>query len=105
MPVTLYWQALAGDIPTGYTVFVHLLAGDGRILAQHDGVPAGGARPTNEWLAGETVSDAHELAWRETGYSGPARLAVGLYDPLTGARLPMAAGDLFVLPIDLMVAP
>ena len=105
VPVSLYWQALAGDIPTGYTVFVHLLADDGRILAQHDGVPAGGARPTNEWLAGEYVSDAHELAWREAGYSGPARLAVGLYDPLTGARLPMAAGDLFVLPIDLMVAP
>jgi hypothetical protein len=103
--VTLYWQALSGDISTSYTVFVHLLAEDGRILAQHDGAPAGGARPTNEWLAGEYVSDAHELAWRETGYRGPARLAVGLYDPLTGARLPTAGGDLFVLPIDLVVAP
>jgi 4-amino-4-deoxy-L-arabinose transferase-like glycosyltransferase len=105
VPITLYWQALAGDISTGYTVFVHLLADDGRLIAQSDAVPAGGARPTNEWLAGEYVSDRHQLAWRETGYSGPVRLAVGLYDPLTGARLPTADGDLFVLPTTLTVAP
>ena len=42
--------------------------------------------------------------WRESGYVGPARLAVGLYDPLTGARLPTAEGDLFLLPITLTVA-
>ena len=103
VPVTLYWQALAGDILTGYTVFVHLLADDGRLIAQSDAVPAGGARPTNEWLMGEYVTDTHELAWRETGYSGPARLAVGLYDPLTGARLPTAEGDLFLLPFELSI--
>ncbi len=102
--MTLYWQAVAGDIPTGYTVFVHLLADDGRLIAQSDAVPAGGARPTNEWLMGEYVVDTHELAWRETGYSGPARLAVGLYDPLTGVRLPTAdGGDLFLLPTTVTV--
>ena len=102
--MTLYWQAVAGDIPTGYTVFVHLLADDGRLIAQSDAVPAGGARPTNEWLMGEYVVDTHELAWRETGYSGPARLAVGLYDPLIGARLPTAdGGDLFLLPTTVTV--
>ena len=103
--VTLHWQALSGAIPTGYTVFVHLLADDGRLIAQHDGPPAGGARPTNEWLEGEYVSDTHELVWREAGYSGPARLAVGLYDPLTGARLPTGEGDLFLLPGTFTVVP
>ena len=68
--------------------------------------PAGGARSTNEWLEGEYVSDTHELVWRETGYNGLARLAVGLYDPLTGARLATAEGDdLFLLPITVTVAP
>ena len=106
VPIMLYWQALASDIPTGYTVFVHLLADDGRLIAQSDAVPAGGARSTNEWLEGEYVSDTHELVWRETGYSGLARLAVGLYDPLTGARLATAEGDdLFLLPITVTVAP
>jgi hypothetical protein len=106
VPITLYWQAPVGDIPTAYTVFVHLLADDGRLIAQSDAIPAGGARPTNEWLAGEYVRDAHELVWREAGYAGPARLAVGLYDPLTGARLPTAdGGDLFLLPFSLTVGP
>ena len=103
--VTLHWQALSGEIATGYTVFVHLLADDGRLIAQHDGPPAGGAQPTNEWLEGEYVSDTHEMAWREAGYSGPARLAVGLYDPLTGARLPTGGGDIFLLPGTFTVAP
>jgi len=104
-PITLYWQALSGDIGASYTVFVHLLAEDGRLIAQHDGPPAGGARPTNEWLAGEYVSDAHELVWREAGYRGPARLVVGLYDPISGARLPTAGGDVFELPITVTVSP
>ena len=106
LSIALYWQALAGDIPTGYTVFVHLLSDDGRLIAQSDAVPASGARPTNEWLMEEYVTDTHELIWRETGYSGPARLAVGLYDPLTGARLATAdGGDLFLLPITVTVTP
>ncbi|CUS02561.2 membrane protein of unknown function [Candidatus Promineifilum breve] len=104
VPLTLYWQALSGEIPTGYTVFAHLLAEDGRLLAQHDAPPANGRRPTNEWLAGEYVIDAHELVWRETGYTGPARLAVGLYDPQTGARLLTTGGaDAFVLPVAITV--
>jgi hypothetical protein len=74
VPIMLYWQALASDIPTGYTVFVHLLADDGRLIAQSDAVPAGGARSTNEWLEGEYVSDTHEWSG-ETGYSGLARLS------------------------------
>ena len=106
VPVTLNWQALSGEIGANYTIFVHLLAEDGRLIAQHDGLPAGGARPTNEWLAGEFVTDLHELTWRETGYSGPARLIVGLYDPLTGERLSTAEGtDHVRLPVPLTVNP
>ena len=105
VPITLTWQALSGDIGASYTVFVHLLAEDGRLIAQHDGPPAGGARPTNEWLEGEYVVDAHELVWREAGYSGPARLVVGLYNPLSGARLPTADGDVFELPVTVTVSP
>lgn len=105
VPVTLYWQAATGSIATSYAVFVHLLDEDGRIIAQHDGPPAGGARPTDGWMAGEYVADAHELAWRETDYRGPARLVVGLYDPLTGVRLATAEGDQFQLPFIVKVGP
>lgn len=110
IPLTLYWHSSSGEIATSYTVFAHLLAEDGRLLAQHDGPPASssatanGQRPTTDWLAGEYVIDAHELAWREAGYTGPARLAVGLYDPQTGARLLMSDGaDAFILPVTVTV--
>lgn len=102
--LTLYWHLSDGQMSADYTVFVHLLAEDGRLLAQHDGIPGGGQRPTGEWLPGEFVIDPHELAWRESGYAGAARIAVGLYDPVTGARLRTAdGGDAYVLPIDFTV--
>ncbi len=102
--VTLYWQALSGEIGESYTVFVHLLAPDGRVIAQHDGLPAGGGRPTNEWLLGEYVIDRHELEWREPDYTGPARIIAGLYDPATGERLLTAEGaDHFLLPAEVAV--
>jgi hypothetical protein len=52
--VTLYWQTLAEmDVP--YSVFVHLLDVEGRVVAGHDGEPAFGARPTTGWVPGEYV--------------------------------------------------
>lgn len=98
VPLTLYWESLSSKITTGYAVFTHLLAEDGRLIAQHDGAPANGQRPTHEWLAGEYVIDLHNLVWRDMIYTGPARLAVGLYDPATGERLKTADGfDSFFL--------
>jgi len=39
-------------------------------------------------------------------YTGPARLIVGLYYPLTGERLPMPdGGDAYVLPARVTVLP
>lgn len=97
--LTLYWQSLSDEIADGYTVFTHLLAEDGHLLAQHDGLPANGQRPTNEWLAGEFIIDPHNLIWRDLNFTGQARLAVGLYDPATGERLLTADGaDGFFLP-------
>jgi hypothetical protein len=79
--VTLYWQALA-PMETSYTAFVHALAADGTLLAQSDARPAGGARSTTGWLPGEVVADRHSLP-----LAGAARLAIGLYDAETLARL------------------
>jgi hypothetical protein len=104
VPITLYWNALSGEIDNGYTVFVHLLAPDGRVIAQHDGLPAQGERPTDEWVFGEYIIDRHELAWREPDYTGPAQIIVGLYDPETGERLRTAEGaDHFLLPVEVAV--
>jgi hypothetical protein len=86
--LTLYWRALA-DLPPAesYTVFTHLFDSEGALLAQHDGLPGEGKRPTTTWLPGEIIADRHELVLSEH-YAGPARLLVGMYDLATMERLP-----------------
>jgi len=83
----LYWQP-AGPTDIRYSVFVHLVNHDGDILAQDDREPADGQHPTTSWLAGETIADAHAFPFPVTGEKGPFGLEVGLYDPLTGRRVP-----------------
>ena len=94
----LNWQALDAVSFGDYTVFTHLTSEDGRLIAQHDGVPAGGTRPTTGWMPGETILDTHLMAFREPGYAGPARILVGMYDS-EGVRVNAGSGsDHVVLP-------
>lgn len=88
----LSWQAW-GQVRGDYTLFVHLVDEEGRILAQEDAPPAGGERPTSGWRPGEIVADAHTLRLPQ-GASGPLRLALGWYIPQTGERLPLARAAL-----------
>jgi hypothetical protein len=87
LTVTLFWQAddrLAKD----YHVFVHLLNAEGELVAQHDGVPVNGERPTWSWWGGEVIRDAHELVIGADLPGGAYTLSAGVYDFATGERLP-----------------
>lgn len=88
--VSLVWSAVEA-VDHDWTVFVHLVAGDGNLIAQHDGVPAHGTRPTSSWLPGERLLDEHLLEI-PAGATGRARLMVGMYDPETLVRQPFAGG-------------
>jgi hypothetical protein len=94
--LTLYWQALEGTADSDYIIFTHILAADGHLVGQHDGPPAGGARPTPGWVPGEIIADHHQMTFRET-YTGPARVEVGLYDAATLERVPTGGGETFIL--------
>jgi len=94
--VTLYWSPLpeaAGlALTPPYTVFVHLVDGAGRLVAQHDGIPGGGVAPTEEWVPGEVVEDPHPIVLPPGRGALPLRLIAGLYDPRSGERLRSADG-------------
>jgi hypothetical protein len=79
--LTLYWQPRA-PLSASYKVFVHVLGADEQIVAQADGVPAGGTRPTTGWLPGEVIADTHHVP-----LAGGLQIAVGLYDEASGERL------------------
>ena len=90
LDVELVWQAL--DEPAGnYKVFVHLLDKSGQLVAQSDAEPAGGYR-TGSWIPGEVIVDTHVLPLPADA-AGVFRLLTGLYDPVSGIRLPATASD------------
>jgi hypothetical protein len=85
LTVTLVWRA--EDTPSAsFHVFLHLLAPDGTLVAQSDGVPAGWSRPTTGWMPGEYITDVHTLSIPPDAPAGEYTLSTGLYLP-GGARL------------------
>lgn len=98
--ITLYWKS-NGPSDKSYTVFVHLLDSTNRVVAQQDGIPAGGSRPTTGWVAGEYIVGNYTLGMPAQASPGGYQLEIGLYDAETGARLETADGQDRVLIGDL----
>jgi hypothetical protein len=89
LPLTLYWQALE-PIARDYVVFVHVVDAQDGMRGQRDSMPVDGQRPTSGWVSGEIVVDDYQIEIRDGEARGDGyRLAIGLYDPATGERLPV----------------
>ena len=67
------------DVPEDYTVFVHLLDENGVLIAQHDGVPLSGMRPTSTWTKGERLLDLHEFRIPAEITATTGQLITGMY--------------------------
>lgn len=90
--VGLTWQS--DEPPTAsYTAFAHLLTPDGRLLAQHDGIPVVGFRPTETWQSSERIVDWHWIESDEQELPADMQLSVGLYNSQNGERLPAQIPD------------
>lgn len=93
LTVTLYWQA-GGSLPGDYVIFLHLTTPyDMQPLAQADGPPLDGFLPTSQWARGDTFIDVHTITLPSDLPAGRYILRMGLYDPVSGARLPLADGS------------
>lgn len=88
----LYWRA-RHRLESDYAVFLHLVGSDGRLVAQHDGPPAGGLRPTSSWQPDEIVIDRRTVFLPRDLPAGDYLLLAGLYDGLTGERLGPPGAD------------
>lgn len=90
LPLTLYWQGLA-EFDKSWTVFVHLVDENGRIISQQDQIPGGGQLPTTGWLPGEYLTDVYHLSIPDDVPPGRDlyRLELGLYDANDFSRLPI----------------
>jgi hypothetical protein len=86
--LSLYWQA-DGPTDVPYTVFTHLVGPDGQLYGQWDNPPVWGTYPTTEWSPGENVVDHYEISVNPDALTGNYYLLIGLYEPVTGRRLPV----------------
>ena len=85
-PLVLYWQTTQ-PVTEDLSVFVHLLAPDGRLIWQDDGAANHDNRPTWTWEPGEIVIDPHTVPLPSDLPEGDYVLTAGLYDWMTGDRL------------------
>ncbi|MCL4396027.1 MAG: hypothetical protein M1482_14695, partial [Chloroflexi bacterium] len=79
LKVTLDWQARS-KMDKGYTVFVHLLDKDSKVVAQKDAQPVNGARPTTGWVSNEYIPDTYELPIKPDTAPGSYQIELGWYD-------------------------
>ena len=90
--VRLVWQA-QGPSTRPLKRFLHLVDPSGRVVTQQDAPPGEDRWPTSGWLAGQVITDQAELALPVDLPAGEYQLAIGLYDPQSGARVPVAGSD------------
>jgi len=86
--VTLWWQSLA-EMDKDYTVFIHVVAEDGRVSAQEDTLLLSRQRPTSTWRPGDTARQECELTLPDGTRPGSYTLRTGLYHWESGERLPV----------------
>jgi mannosyltransferase len=97
LQLALEWDT-SKDLETRYTVFAQLLDAQQQIVGQNDSEPAGGRQPTDSWIPDQLVTDNRGVLIRPDTPAGMYTLLVGLYDGVTGVRLPVTldgspAGD------------
>jgi len=92
LPVILRWQTTQ-SVEDSFVVFAHMVDADGQLVAQHDGVPGNGLLPLTDWNPGDTIDDRFAIRLPAELPPGDYRLRVGLYEPASGLRLRVTAGE------------
>ncbi|GIK58820.1 MAG: hypothetical protein BroJett015_44830 [Chloroflexota bacterium] len=88
--LTLYWLVTQKSDQI-VSAFVHLLDENGQMVVQSDQWPGG--LPAHLWVAGQVIADSHTLTLPADAPPGPYHLAIGLYYPANGLRLPAFDAD------------
>jgi hypothetical protein len=88
----LSWRA-ERSMDVDYKVFVHVADPATAIpVAQDDAMPVQWRYPTTRWAPGEIVVDTISISLQDAP-TGTYELALGVYNPASGERLPIVDGD------------
>ena len=83
------WYVPRGRPQQDYTTLIHLGQPDRPPLSTGDSPPLGGDYPTRAWRNGEAIDDDYRLLVPADLSPGRYPVWIGMYDPATGARLPV----------------
>jgi hypothetical protein len=90
LDVTLFWEATA-PMETNYDILVHLVDDAGQGWSEETTAQPN-VYPTGLWRAGRDLTpDTHRLYLKDGLPAGRYRLAVSLFDPIRGRRLPVTS--------------
>ena len=87
--VRLRWQVTAPPGPALLHLFAHLGDPSAAPPAQTDGPVMGGEYPSSLWAVGEAFDETISLSLPDDLPPGEYPITIGLYDFVTGARLPL----------------
>jgi 4-amino-4-deoxy-L-arabinose transferase-like glycosyltransferase len=90
LTITLEWHARA-PVDADYFLFIHVLNDWSERVAQIDVPLDTGRWPSRMWRPGRCFSTLHRVPLPPDLPAGTYRLAMGIYDPHTFARLPLRA--------------
>jgi hypothetical protein len=94
--ITPSWEVQAA-MPGELFSFVHVLDAEGRRIAQIDAPIDEGLFA--EWQAGQQFGGPLPIALPPDAPPGPYRVALGVYRPASGERLPLQRGDALPAPL------
>jgi hypothetical protein len=83
----LYWRS-SERVSGNYSVFVHLVDEEGTTIGQLDGAPYSNRYPTSAWRPGQVITDRRPIDPADLSTGAIDRVAIGLYNPVDGTRLP-----------------
>lgn len=78
IPLTLFWRA-DQDLSEDYSVFVHVVDRNTKLVAQDDSIPNNGFAPTLLWMPGQIISDLHTIELPNSLVPGVYQVVAGLY--------------------------
>ncbi len=85
--ITYWWKSL-DTVKKDYTVFVHFIDSNGKIVFQHDHKPP---VPTSEWALGDIISEKYDVCVPSHVNESTYRIRFGLYDASTGKRVALSS--------------
>lgn len=83
----LYWQANA-TVNEEYSIFIHLRDQEGSIIGQLDSAPYNNRYRTPDWRSQQLIEDVRSVADVLRDFTQVHQIAIGVYLPATGERLP-----------------